>query len=84
VAVNALLKLPRSPGPHVTLERCVCGATYDGSHFGVCWKDGTVMVRAMNGEAGGFRSKGAVLWAMRFIKTKHWFSHHAACGEPTK
>lgn len=45
------------------------------------WEDGVVLVRSMNGEAGGFRSRGPVLWAMRTLKLSMWYAAHEGCGD---
>lgn len=38
-------------------------------------------VRSHNGDAGGFRSRGPVLWAMRVMKLTAWYEKHACCEE---
>lgn len=78
--VNARLPEPRSPGDWVSAERCVCGSTYKRFKPGVKFSDGVEMVRIRNGEDGGFRTRGPVLWAMRVIKLELWYYEHQGCG----
>ena len=61
-------------------DNCVCGARYKSSRFGLRWEDGVRLVRSANGEGGGYRSRGAVLWALRVLKTDRWWAEHAVCG----
>lgn len=59
---------------------CVCGARYKPSRFGLRWEDGVRLVRGANGEGGGYRSRGAVLWALRVLKMDRWYAEHSPCS----
>lgn len=82
VPVNEDLPAPRSPGPWVDPEQCeACGARYRDFRAGIDWSDGVALVRGHNGEGGGYRSRGPVLWAMRVLKLDAWYMEHWCCGE---
>ena len=79
--VNAKILRPTPPGPWVDSIECECGCKYDMVKFGICWDDGVALVRSMNGEDGGFRTRGPVLWAMRTLKLSMWYAAHEHCGD---
>lgn len=85
--INETIREPSSPGPWVDGQRChVCGACYR-DHRSVAveydWIDAAETVRQANGgweSGGGYRSRGAVLWAMRVGKLTDWYFVHSQCG----
>jgi hypothetical protein len=81
VPVNADIPEPRSPGRWVTRYECRCGARYSDFRSGLRWSDGVQAVRQINGEGGGFRTRGPVLWALRCMKLDAWFIVHAICEQ---
>lgn len=79
--VNAFLSAPTPPGPWVDEDHCACGASYHSSHFSIRFTDGATLLRTINqSSSGGYRSRRAVLWAMRVLKLQHWYNQHWACG----
>lgn len=81
MSVNALLKAPDPPGSWVNESSClICGETYEEFEAGISWNDGVVLVRSVNEEGGGYRSRGPVLWAMRVQKLQAWYERHTCCG----
>lgn len=80
VRVNENIPAPRAPGPWVDEERCF-GCREESKRFrpGVAFADGVELVRSRNGETGGFRSRGPVLYAMRVLKLSLWYERHSEC-----
>lgn len=81
--INLTIKLPRLP-PWLDLERCEgCGALY-ADHRGeygfeaACQRMRSVAA-ADGDERGGYRSRGAVLWALRVLKAEDWLLAHIYC-----
>ena len=78
--LNRKIKEPEAPGAWVDAEKChTCGETISEFKPGVKWEDGVQIVRQQNGEGGGFRSRGPVLWAMHVQRLQLWFERHAYC-----
>lgn len=85
-SVNEAIPAPKSPGPWVDEERCVCGATYTDHRTWPDWMEATDMVRRANGgwhAGGGYRTRGPVLWAMHVLKLTDWYEKHYFCGALT-
>jgi hypothetical protein len=62
-------------------ETCqVCGEKYTAWTAGISFDAGVALVRQSNGAAGGYRSRGPVLWAMRCLKLDAWAMRHLTCG----
>lgn len=78
---NEPLREPSPPHPFVNSSRCICGATYDGEHYGVRFSHGVAHVRATNQPNGGYRSRGPVLWAMHVLKLEAWYAEHRRCQD---
>ncbi len=87
-AVNQTMKEPASPGTWVDPGRChVCGQRYFDftAHCG-SFSDAARMIREHNkesykgGSAGGFKSRGSALWALRVCKLDSWYQKHFDCG----
>jgi hypothetical protein len=75
------------PGPWVDDVECVCmdhPGTYKNFNSRVTFGEAADRVRQVNRDnpnaPGGWRSRGAVLWAMRVIKLERWYDAHAGCG----
>lgn len=87
--MNPCIAEPKPPGDWVDYESCVCGAIYDqfrafppSKKKGQRFSRGTNMIRLAAGgfeSGGGFRSRRAVLWAMRVIKLAQWYEEHVGC-----
>jgi hypothetical protein len=84
VSVNELLPEPRPPGPWVDARACTCGASYEDFRAWPSFHDGAQRVRQVNGEGGGYRSRGPVLWAMRVLKLEAWYLEHLLCGQEAR
>lgn len=82
MSVNARLRPSDPPGDWVTETECtVCGERYDAVRLlRDPFAEGAQLVRQANGEQGGFRTRGPVLWAARCLKFDAWFFRHAQCG----
>lgn len=89
VMVNEEIPEPRPPrGGWIDDEEChTCGAKYRAHRasglvdYG--WHDAVEAVRSANGgyrSGGGYRSRGAVLWAKRALKLADWYMFHEAMG----
>lgn len=80
---NVVLKAPESPEDWVDEECCSrCGEEYRRFVPGITFADGVALVRQVNGgfeSGGGWRSRGAVLWAMRVLKLDAWYMKHSCC-----
>ena len=79
---NATIKVPKPPGPWVDEEQnYVTGERYEDfvtTDPPCTFGEGTFMVREANGgwgAGGGFRTRGAVLHAMRVCKLDQWYRH---------
>lgn len=84
---NEHIPEPKSPGRWIDQYRCVCGAEYKNFRLfsyrtsqGNRFSEACNRVRLANGERGGFRSRGAVLWALRVMKLQAWYDAHYACS----
>lgn len=83
VPVNPYMPMPKAPGPWVDLDRCsVCGMTYQAFNSGVTFAQGAAKIRQLAGAqgGGGWRTPGAVLYALKTIKAERWYLRHFACG----
>lgn len=82
--VNPTLTLLPPPGQWVGPQRCVCGQSYAAFRSGTTFQEGASLIRHAAGQqqGGGWRSPGAVLWAMKVLKTERWYRAHAGCIPP--
>lgn len=85
MSTNAPLPEPKPPHEGVGPTACRCGATYASWHPGVTFAQGCQLVRLVAGDrhecgGGGYRSRRAVLWAMRVLKLRAWYTEHATCA----
>lgn len=88
--VNAYIKMPDAPSCYGNWEddRCgVCGQSYESFNAGIDWNDGVEsMLQAAKKErvgGGGYRSRGAVLYAMAVLKRQaFYFRHSMGCCLP--
>jgi hypothetical protein len=86
---NPEIREPKPPGFWVDYEACICGETYAafrvfpvGGYRGARFSEGCDAIRRQAGgydAGGGYRSRRAVLWAMRVIKLTAWFDEHSGC-----
>ena len=81
--VNAYIPYPREPSCYGNWEddACgVCGQKYENFKAGVVWEDGVELMkeyaRRENVQGGGYRSRGAVLYAMAVLKRQAWYMRH--------
>ncbi len=81
--INRFLREPAVPGPWVYSISCdVCGERYVDFRAAITFCEGIACLRKHNEEInGGFRSRRAVLWAMRVLKLSEWYARHWHCGE---
>ena len=89
---NAWIPEPEPSGPWVDSRRCSeCGELYRDFRSGSSFAEAAQRVRSAARTAddwtgdprehpGGYRSRGAILWAWRVIKIERWYLHHRPCG----
>ena len=78
--VNEPSPLPTLP-PHLTETHCLhCKAKYANFRAHPSWTEAANRIRARNGEGGGWRSRGPVLWEMRVMKMEAWLLAHHDCA----
>lgn len=85
MSVNPTILPPPRPGPWVDEDRCSgCGELASDVTFGVTFEAGAQAIRAAaradGDDGGGFRSRRAVLWAMRVLRLEAWYWRHQGCG----
>ena len=88
--VNAYIKDPESPSCFYSLDEGTCGIclqTIDDYTSDVTWDDGIqLMLQAARKEkidGGGYRSRGAILYAMAVLKkTQFYMRHDINCCQP--
>ena len=81
--VNAYIPFPRDPPCYGNWEEdaCgVCGQQYENYNGGINYDDGIQLMleyaRKENVQGGGYRSRGAVLYAMAVLKRQSFFMRH--------
>lgn len=88
-AVNAVVRVPKSPGPWVNEEvNLVTGERFEDFHPRISFAEARRRVAASNGERAehgpsgwgktggtGYISRGPVLWMMHVMKLEAWYEH---------